>query len=85
MAKAAGDIAAMVQEGVGTAGDLLEAAEQKIYAIRQGRGGQDMATRGRACCNGCVWSSLAELTAEPASTAGPVHGPVRGGPEDQRA
>ena len=46
MAKAAGDIAAMVQEGVGTAGDLLSAAEQKIYAIRQGRGSQEMATVG---------------------------------------
>ena len=42
MAKAAGDIAGMVQEGVGSAGDLLTAAEQKIYAIRQGRGSQEM-------------------------------------------
>ena len=42
MAKAAGDISSMVQEGVGTAGDLLSAAEQKIYAIRQGRGSQEM-------------------------------------------
>lgn len=46
MAKAAGDISNMVQEGTGTAGDLLAAAEQKIYAIRQGRGAQGMTTVG---------------------------------------
>jgi ribonuclease-3 family protein len=27
----------MVQEGGGAAGDLLESAEQKVYAIRRGR------------------------------------------------
>ena len=42
MAKAAGDISSMVQEGVGTAGDLLSAAEQKIYAVRRGRSAQNM-------------------------------------------
>ena len=61
MAKAAGDIAAMVQEGVGTAGDLLSAAEQKIYAIRQGRGSQEMATVGAVLND--VLEQLAKLTA----------------------
>ena len=61
MAKAAGDIAAMVQEGVGTAGDLLSAAEQKIYAIRQGRGSQEMATVGAVLKD--VREQLAKLTA----------------------
>ena len=61
MAKAAGDIAAMVQEGVGTAGDLLSAAEQKIYAIRQGRGNQEMATVGAVLND--VMEQLAKLTA----------------------
>ncbi len=61
MAKAAGDIAAMVQEGVGTAGDLLSAAEQKIYAIRQGRGSQEMATMGAVLND--VMEQLAKLTA----------------------
>ena len=61
MAKAAGDIAAMVQEGVGTAGDLLSAAEQKIYAIRQGRGSQEMATVGAVLND--VMEHLAKLTA----------------------
>ena len=61
MARAAGDIAAMVQEGVGTAGDLLSAAEQKIYAIRQGRGSQEMATVGAVLND--VMEQLAKLTA----------------------
>ena len=61
MAKAAGDIAAMVQEGVGTAGDLLSAAEQKIYAIRQGRSSQEMATVGAVLND--VMEQLAKLTA----------------------
>ena len=61
MAKAAGDITAMVQEGVGTAGDLLSAAEQKIYAIRQGRGSQEMATVGAVLND--VMEQLAKLTA----------------------
>ena len=60
MAKAAGDIAAMVQEGVGTAGDLLSAAEQKIYAIRQGRGSQEMATVGAVLND--VMEQLAKLS-----------------------
>ncbi|MGM9661834.1 MAG: replicative DNA helicase [Oscillospiraceae bacterium] len=42
IATAAGEITAMVQEGTGEAGDTLEAAEQKIYAIRRGRSAQDM-------------------------------------------
>ena len=52
---------AMVQEGVGTAGDLLSAAEQKIYAIRQGRGSQEMATVGAVLND--VMEQLAKLTA----------------------
>ena len=42
MAQAASEITAMIQEGVGEAHDMLEAAEQKIYAIRRGRSAQDM-------------------------------------------
>ena len=61
MAKAAGDISAMVQEGVGTAGDLLTAAEQKIYAIRQVRGSQEMASVGAVLND--VMEQLAKLTA----------------------
>ena len=42
VAQAASEITAMVQEGVGEAGDILEAAEQKVYAIRRGQSAQDM-------------------------------------------
>ena len=42
VAQAAAEITAMVQEGVGEAGDTLEAAEQKIYSIRRGQSAQDM-------------------------------------------
>ena len=42
VAQAAGEITAMVQEGVGEASEILESAEQKIYAIRRGQSAQDM-------------------------------------------
>ena len=42
VAQAASEITAMVQEGTGEANAVLEAAEQKIYAIRRGRSGQNM-------------------------------------------
>ena len=42
VAAAAGSITAMVQEGNGDAGDMLESAEQKVYAIRRGQSAQDM-------------------------------------------
>ena len=61
VATAAGDITAMVQEGTGSAGDLLEAAEQKIYAIRRGRNAQSMVTIGVVLRD--VMERLAELTA----------------------
>ena len=42
VAQAAGEITALVQEGMGEAGDILEASEQKIYAIRRGQSAQEM-------------------------------------------
>ena len=42
IAQAAGEITALVQEGVGEASDILEASEQKIYGIRRGRSAQEM-------------------------------------------
>ena len=42
VASAAGEIARLAQEGGGGAAAVLESAEQKIYAIRRGRGAQDM-------------------------------------------
>ena len=37
IAAAGADINAMAMEGLGSAGDILEVAEQKVYALRQGR------------------------------------------------
>jgi len=42
VAQAAAEVTAMVQEGTGGAAELLEAAEQKIFAIRRGQGSRDM-------------------------------------------
>ena len=60
VATAASEITALVQEG-GTAGDVLEAAEQKIYAIRRGRSSQNMVSISVVLQD--VMSRLAELTA----------------------
>jgi len=42
VAQAASEITAMVQEGGGEAAETLEAAEQRIFAIRRGQGAQGM-------------------------------------------
>lgn len=42
IAEAAGSLTALIQEGTGTGQEVLEAAEQRIYAIRQGRGAQGL-------------------------------------------
>ena len=42
LAETAGDITGMVQEGTGSAQEVLDAAEQRIYAIRQGRASQGL-------------------------------------------
>ncbi len=61
VASAAADITAMVQDGTGAAGDMLEGAEQKIYAIRRGRNAQGMIPVGVVLKD--VMDHLAELTA----------------------
>lgn len=42
VAETAGDITALIGEGTGTGAQVLEAAEQRIYAIRQGRAFQGL-------------------------------------------
>ena len=42
LATTAGEITALVDEGTGTGEEVMEAAEQKIYAIRQGRAAQGL-------------------------------------------
>ena len=66
VALAAANITAMVQDGVGSAGDMLESAEQKIYAIRQGRNAQGMIPVNVVLKD--VMDHLAELTASGGKT-----------------
>lgn len=42
IAQTAGDITGMIQRSEGSGQDILEAAEQRIYAIRQGRGSRGL-------------------------------------------
>ena len=42
IAETAGDLTAMVQEGTAAGQEVLDAAEQRIYAIRQGRAAQGL-------------------------------------------
>ena len=66
VALAAADITAMVQDGAGSASDMLESAEQKIYAIRRGRSAQNMVPISVVLQD--VMGHLAELTANGGST-----------------
>ena len=54
----AGELTAMVRGEEGTAHQILEAAEQRIYAIRQGRSAQGMAHI--ATVMGSVWDIIKE-------------------------
>ena len=65
VAVAASEITAMVQEG-GAAGDILESAEQKVYAIRRGRNAQNMVSISVVLQD--VMSHLAELSASGGNT-----------------
>ena len=42
LGQAASDISEMVSDGTGTAGEMLEAAEKKIYALRKGETGDSL-------------------------------------------
>ena len=59
---AAGEITSMVREGSGDPEDVLEVAEQKIYAVRQGRSSQDMASIGTVLSG--VLENIEQLSAE---------------------
>ena len=61
VAVTAADISGMVQDGVGGAESVLEAAEQKIYAVRNGRSDQAMVPVG-VVLQGVI-DHLAELSA----------------------
>jgi len=63
---AAGEISVMVQDGTGEASSVLEAAEQKIYAVRRGRSGQNMMPIGVVLQG--VLDHLSELSANGGKT-----------------
>ena len=66
VASAAGSISAMVLDGAGDAGAMLETAEQKVYAIRRGRSAQNMVPVSMVLED--VMAHLAELTASGGKT-----------------
>ena len=68
IAEAAGDMTAMIQSGTGTAQEVLEAAEQKIYAIRQGRSAQGLEHISTVILS--VYQRLNELAASDSAVPG---------------
>ena len=68
IAETAGDITALIQEGTGTAQEVLEAAEQRIYAIRQGRAAQGL--EHISCVILGVYERLNELAASDSAVPG---------------
>ena len=83
IAETAGELTAMVQEGTGTAQEVLEAAEQRIYAIRQGRSAQGLAHISSVILN--VYERLNELAASDSRRARPVRPARRGRESPSRA
>jgi len=60
LATAADDIAEMVSDGTGTASEMLESAEKKIYALRKGETGDSLEPIGMVLHK--VFDRLAELS-----------------------
>lgn len=73
VAAAAAEITAMVQEGTGAPGDVLEAAEQKIYAIRRAAAPRAWPPF-RWCCrrSWSIWRSSALQGARPCRVCPPA-------------
>ncbi len=61
VAEAAGELTGMIQEGTATGQDILEAAEQRIYAIRQGRAARGLTPISQVIID--VYDRLEELAA----------------------
>jgi replicative DNA helicase len=68
LAGAAGEIAKMVNDAAGETGAILDAAEQKIYAIRQDRANQQMYTLSDVFFD--VFQRLNDLAAKPGELPG---------------
>lgn len=61
VAETAGEVTALVQEGSGTGAQVLEAAEQKIYAVRSGKSSQGLTPISAVIVD--VYARLGELAA----------------------
>ena len=68
VAEAAGELTAMIQEGTATGQDILEAAEQRIYAIRQGRAARGLVPISEVIID--VYDRLEELAASDSAIPG---------------
>ena len=68
VAETAGDLLAMVRQGSDTGQDILEAAEQRIYAIRQGRSARGLTPISDIIID--VYDRLAELAASDSAIPG---------------
>ena len=68
VAETAGDLTAMIQEGTATGQDILEAAEQRVYAIRQGRAARGLIPISEVIID--VYDRLEELAASDSAIPG---------------
>ena len=68
VAEAAGDLTVMIQQGTDTGQDILEAAEQRIYAIRQGRAARGLTPISDVLID--VYDRLSELAASDSAVPG---------------
>ena len=66
--EAAGDLTALIQQGTETGQDILEAAEQRIYAIRQGRAARGLIPISNVLID--VYDRLTELAASESAIPG---------------
>ena len=64
IAEAGGDIYSLAQEGAGEAMDILEAAEKKVYALRQGRTNGGLEPVGKVLVNVYEQLSLAAKSSD---------------------
>ena len=68
VAETAGELTALVQEGTDSGQDVLEAAEQRIYAIRQGRAAKGLTPISAVLIE--VYDRLSELAASDSAIPG---------------
>ncbi|MGI5928960.1 replicative DNA helicase [Pseudoflavonifractor sp.] len=68
IAETAGDLTALIQEGTSTAQNVLNVAEQRIYAIRQGRAAQGLEHISTVILS--VYERLNELAAQDSEVPG---------------